>query len=456
MPSRRRTVPHGVPIPALTTDLPTTYGDSPDAMGHNVVIGDDLTGALDTGVHFALHGATTCVVRYRPKLFGHVFAGGGDTVDAPAPTNPRACAVTVVDLATRHLPPDVAAARVRDVVLAARNFGGPTGDHGPRFYKKTDSTLRGNIGSELEALLYAAEADIVCFVPAHPELGRTTVNGVHMIGGRPVGSTEFFQDARNPVKLSSVAKIIGQQTSVPTQLISIEQIRAGAYLSPHPQRIVICDADSTEQLQAVQRWLRRQDVHYHPAGCGGFASQVPELWNLCECDEPPGDGSGPAAPALEPLEDTAARGMLVVSGSRHTRSREQVRLAVGSGAFAPRTEQAHGPRFSIINSPAEDTGNPDAVARTLAGRALERLRRAPPAVLGVFGGDTAAAVLDVLEVDMVRPLFELEAGVIVSSIKTPFSSVTRVLVTKAGGFGEPDLLVRIYEHFGELLRRGYR
>ena len=56
----------------------------------------------------------------------------------------------------------------------------------PHIYKKTDSALRGNIGAELEAMMQASGEEQLPFVPAFPQIGRTTVNGTHFIEGVPV------------------------------------------------------------------------------------------------------------------------------------------------------------------------------------------------------------------------------------------------------------------------------
>ena len=47
--------------------------------------------------------------------------------------------------------------------------------------KKTDSALRGNVASELGAMLEASGGKRLCFFPAYPEMGRTTRDGVHFI-----------------------------------------------------------------------------------------------------------------------------------------------------------------------------------------------------------------------------------------------------------------------------------
>ena len=414
-------------------------------MGQYVVIADDLTGALDTAIQFTSGGAGAVVLRYRPE-----------DVDALLRRRRRLApdaAVAVVDIASRHLPPDQAAARVQATVAAARTANATSGDAPPRFYKKTDSALRGNIGAELDALLSASGADVVCFVPAHPALGRTTVDGVHLIDGQPLGTSEFARDARQPVKLSSVPVIISQQTTVPVQTITTRQVYAGETLQRVPRRIVVCDAATAEDLRAAGRWLKGQEVRYEPAGCGGFASEISNVWDVAEVPDATGTIEGAVTDEPEAPE-CASRGMLVVCGSRHRRSRDQVRAALDSKTFTlNRTADA---RFGVIVSDNVPVGDPDSVAWSLADTALKHMRADPPAVLTVFGGDTAAAVLDAMEVRTIRPVYEYDAGVVVSAIDSGVLPETRLLVTKAGGFGGERLLVEMHRQFEWLVRRGIR
>ena len=95
-----------------------------------LIIADDFTGALDTGVQFAAYGAATRVMVKDQVDFA--------SCDAQ---------VLVVDTETRHLPPEKAYQIVEELTRAACRAG-------IRYiYKKTDSALRGTIGAELAAVL---------------------------------------------------------------------------------------------------------------------------------------------------------------------------------------------------------------------------------------------------------------------------------------------------------------
>ena len=116
-------------------------------MASLLMIADDFTGALDTGVQFAASGVQTRVI-----VGGDVdLAARGEDVQ-----------VLVIDAETRHLPPERAYAVVEKLVRQAEALGVQY------IYKKTDSALRGNIGAELTALLRASGQKQLPFLPAYP------------------------------------------------------------------------------------------------------------------------------------------------------------------------------------------------------------------------------------------------------------------------------------------------
>lgn len=118
-----------------------------------LILADDLTGALDTGVQIAQLQVNTQVRLY----------AGPDTLRSAEEAE-----VLVIDTESRHLPPERAAELVSGLVREAAAQGVPY------LYKKTDSVLRGNVGAELIAAAQAAGVRPLPFVPAWPENGRTT------------------------------------------------------------------------------------------------------------------------------------------------------------------------------------------------------------------------------------------------------------------------------------------
>jgi 4-hydroxythreonine-4-phosphate dehydrogenase len=138
------------------------------------IIADDLTGACDTGIAFAVAGLPTFVA-----------FGGGD----PPPAQ-----IVAVDTDTRRMNRAAAVERVRAAARRAYRDGART------IYKKIDSTLRGHVAAETAALLEGAAAEgqrgaLVVAAPAFPPLGRTTRGGRVYVRGTPLEETEVWRDS---------------------------------------------------------------------------------------------------------------------------------------------------------------------------------------------------------------------------------------------------------------------
>lgn len=172
-----------------------------------LIIADDFTGALDTGVQFAAYGAATRVMVKDQVDFAFCDAQ-----------------VLVVDTETRHLPPEKAYQIVEELTRAACRAG-------IRYiYKKTDSALRGNIGAELAAVLQASNNRQLPFLPAFPQNGRTTRDGIHYVDGVPVTESPFGVDPFEPVRHARITELLAEQTDV--SAVSCPPLREG---SPVPE-----------------------------------------------------------------------------------------------------------------------------------------------------------------------------------------------------------------------------
>ncbi len=140
-----------------------------------LIIADDLSGAADCGIACAGHGLNTVVVL------------GDDAEDIDAE-------VLSVDGDTRRLRPSEAEAKTIGLVKKYVRHNELL------LFKKLDSTLRGNIGAELSAMLGAlrsgpwrSERIVTVFAPAFPATGRTTANGRQLVRGIPLEETEIWR-----------------------------------------------------------------------------------------------------------------------------------------------------------------------------------------------------------------------------------------------------------------------
>ncbi|MHB1159801.1 MAG: four-carbon acid sugar kinase family protein, partial [Chloroflexota bacterium] len=106
------------------------------------IVADDLTGAMDTGVQFAKEGLHTVVM-----------LGEGALPEAE---------MVVISTDSRDEPADEAYRRAKEAGLRLA---------GRAIYKKLDSTLRGNLGPEIEGLLDGLGLGRALVAPAFPSSG---------------------------------------------------------------------------------------------------------------------------------------------------------------------------------------------------------------------------------------------------------------------------------------------
>ncbi len=379
---------------------------SPNQTGAGVeliAIADDATGALEIGAQLANAGIISRVV------FGSAISG----------SDARGTAL-VVDTETRHIDGPIAARRVARIAARALAFGVR------HVYKKTDSTLRGNIGAEFAALLRVFPERTLVYVPAYPKLGRTVTGGVLRIDGKPLSETAFAADRRNPSQESSIPRLLRE---------SVEDIA----------RVTVCDGESDADLERIAAVLARDERPAIVAGAGGFAGYWAQAISITR-------GFHPPAPA-------PSSRVLICSGSLHPVSARQLECArrAGLGVHCLETdsradesvaqslvESIAGIGYAALTVSRTARGDPAEIAARLGLVASRAVKLAGADALVVFGGDTVFAILNALRVKAIEPCGEVLPGVPVSGILLRGRKVQ--LVTKAGGFGEPDILEVIRRH----------
>src|SRR5476649_2330543 len=200
-----------------------------------LVIADDFTGANDAGVGLSRYGARVNV------LFGGKPLSVDPQVDA-----------WVISTDSRMLPAEQAAARVTNVVEQWRAL-----TSGGWIYKKIDSTLRGNLGAEIEAALIASRAPLAIIAAAAPSMGRCISHGDCYVHGVELIHTEFASDPQTPVNSSSVAMRIKAQSLLSLSLVELAGVRGGGLtdiltnLAQRGCRLVVLDSETPEDLQHI-------------------------------------------------------------------------------------------------------------------------------------------------------------------------------------------------------------
>ena len=360
------------------------------------ILADDLTGACDTGTLFAAKAPVPVTVW---------------------PDLPRDAGVRVVDTESRTLQAAAARERIRGSVGAGgRPFAG-----GPCF-KKIDSTLRGRIGAELDELMTLLGATSAVLCPAFPSQGRIVRDRLLLVDGAPVIETALARDPEFPATAagpsSNVVDLLRAQLDRPIAWIPIDHVRSGTAaltgrLSRLTGTVAVADAETDADLDALVDAALTAEPAPLLAGAAGLARALARRLGLL----------------AERVSLPRGSRWLVVAGSRHPVSRQQAKHARRAG-------------LTVLTSPDDDESDRDAVAVRLADDARAMLDRERFDVVVVTGGETAVALYRALAAEAIDLLGAPAPGLAFGHVRGPHHDGLP-LVTKAGGFGSPDLFVRL-------------
>ncbi|MCU0538470.1 MAG: four-carbon acid sugar kinase family protein [Desulfobacterales bacterium] len=420
-----------------------------------LIVADDLTGAGDTGAQFAAKGLRTLLA----------MSGRSRRL----PLDDKRWPVLVVNTHSRAMAPQEAYQCVAGILkqLDLTRFD--------LIYKKIDSTLRGNIGPEVDALLDAAQRPVAFLTPAFPAMGRTVENGVLKVNGVAVAETEASRDPVCPVTESHVPTLLQRQSAHRVGAVPLELLRASP---PALREAVAAKIDAGDRL-LVFDCLERRDVAtiaelagtIHPAplfiGSAGLANALATQVSARIT------GRRITIPALAP-----AAHVVLVCGSASDVSRRQL-AKLGQGIDVTgieirpvlacrRSARAAAVRRTVTRSAAEaltagsfvlsisreriERPVPDKrtatrkIAETLGritARAVSMSGIAPgDSAFILTGGDTAMAILEALAAEGVeigsQPIEGVMAG---RALGGPCSGAQ--VITKAGAFGGDDALLRL-------------
>lgn len=405
-------------------------------MAELLVVADDFTGALDTGIQFAQQGIET-------RVFYREFRGAVNP-DCKTP-------VVVIDSETRHLRAEDACEAVKEIVHAAASSG-------IRYiYKKTDSALRGCVGAELAGAVYGASevsggpVDMI-FAPAYPRMKRTTENGVQYIESVPVSESVFGRDPFEPVTHSDISEIIGSHEGIEkTCLKAGEEISCA--LSGKSGRIIICDAANDDDLRKIAARAAHGKGLRLLAGCAGLASFLPETIDF---------------PVGERGKIKKTNNFFVICGSLNPISETQVRYAEDNGfrRFTLTNEQktsenyvhsAKGSDFvsnlagicgggvpvvvDVFSGTYSSGGERAKIADELGRLTCAMVESCDDCTVVIIGGDTLAGFIRNTGCREINPVCELFDGVVCSTVSYRGNDVQ--LVSKSGGFGKETVLADI-------------
>lgn len=209
------------------------------------IIADDLTGANATGVKLSKIGfdAATMVYYDQPIMTEDV-----NTV--------------CIDTDSRYAMKSVAQMRVEKVLENLADWGADV------VCKRIDSTIRGNIGIEIDTVLEGlGEKAVAIVVASFPDSGRITSGGYLLVNGVPVQQTDVAKDPVVPLVQSFIPTIIQKQSKHSIAHIGLDTVLSGEVAVTEAirekihenHRIIVIDAVMNEEIELIANAMVKID-----------------------------------------------------------------------------------------------------------------------------------------------------------------------------------------------------
>lgn len=382
-----------------------------------LILADDFSGTCEVSLPWSDRGFSTRI-----------------SLDSNAAPADEAYHVTVLDTNSRYLKPSGAYRRIQELCQAQT----PS----TLIFKKIDSLWRGNLNAELSALADSGYRLIVA--GALPHLDRTVENGRPLVAGKPLAATDAWkvEDRQAPATVAELLPDLHTATlarPASTESNDLFEQRLAAAMAT--AQTVIVDGESESDLQFVaDAWVHLSTGQPGPfqrsilVGAGALNAALASAVVARSAESTLAEDQIPAH--FEEL----SRQILGVVGSASGPSEQQIELARDAGIPCGETTD------EVLSS---ETGHPAILHamrnRTDPGIALRQLRHQASAFLAEYpatdlfltGGETARVVLDDLGISSLKPLLQLEPGVVICQAPDG-----RLIGTKPGSFGSPDILTK--------------
>lgn len=146
------------------------------------------------------------------------------------------------------------------------------------YNKRIDSTLRGNIGTEINAMLDNLENDrVAVVVPAYPDSGRIVVNKTMLVNGVLLENSDAGKDPKTPIKTSCVESLIQKDIKYSSTYFtlsdiaqSIEEISKKIQEAVKNSKILIFDAVSNEDIIKISKAIIQSEINLITVDPGPF------------------------------------------------------------------------------------------------------------------------------------------------------------------------------------------
>lgn len=192
------------------------------------------------------------------------------------------------------------------------------------FSKRIDTTLRGGIGTEINAMLDVMGGDAVAVVvPSMPQSRRIVVGGYSVIDGVALPNTPVAQDVRTPVHECSVPRLLEEQTGCKIGLLPLGTVLKGrgciaeelARQRTLGYQVIVVDAITLEDIEEIAAACVSLDWNVLAVDPGAFTAKLAYCRGL----------TSPEAPNVpEKTADGTGKTVLIAAGSATPVTKKQM------------------------------------------------------------------------------------------------------------------------------------
>lgn len=413
------------------------------------IIADDLTGACDSGVKLLNQGYKTEVI-INSTQFDAFNIESNEAIS--------------VNTESRALSSEDAYQAVYQTTQKMKKKGYT------RFYKKIDSVLRGNIGSEIDGVLDALGCNLAIVASALPANGRIIVDGkLNVITNGAETSVYVVEENIRKSGKREVGNIFLEtirQSCEATQ----KEIRQ---LVKNGKEVIVFDSVTGDDLEKIAQALDTLELDFVPVGTAGLINHLDAFWRR---DKIEGTIELPMATSLD---------VLLVVGTKHPSTALQVSELLTRGdvyvaaldvddldeAKAKKEserllEQLAQDRNSVLQKKAlllttytmlgneesrkieynSNISNP-LITKTITVLARQIMDSFSLNKCIVTGGDTSSSLFNDIGAQKIYLLDEPMPGIVTGSITD--NSLNLLVSTKSGGFGDASTLTNLLDYMAD-------
>jgi len=428
-----------------------------------IIIADDFTGASDSGIKFKERNLETKVVW---DLEIRKYLDKGNLIS--------------LDLDTRNISEEEAYQRTEYIFKQLHMV------NSRKIFKKIDSTMRGNITAEINAMLDSKEIDFTVVIPSYPDNNRYLKGGKLYVNDVLLEDTPFYKDVLLPFKSSLATEIISFQSKYKVKRLNKEDISYNfeenicSSLKDNV-KIFVCDAETNQDIQEIYDNFSTLNNEFIWSGSAGLANIIAKSLKSKEFDsisqyEPEngiivalGSTNEVTRKQLQALVLQTDINSIEISAYKllHSEKLQSEILEIALEIFEYLSEGENVVIYTNASDAEQQKLNDYKLKKNINNRQIgkkiskglgmiidEVNRKFKIKNLIMSGGDTAKGIADTINYKEYELFHSIEEGMPLGILQSDNSQI--ISVTKSGGFGTEDSLVKAYITLGGHFKNGYQ